>query len=204
MKVRPILFSGEMIRAILEDRKTMTRRIAKVTDYGCKDGFITPLCGHTPRKIADHVGYCPYGKIGDRLWVKETHYLYGRWVKNGFNKAGKQKWRFGYEQIKGVMFPDNPPEKICSKRGEIGWFKRPSIFMPRWACRIFLEITKRKVERLQEIMEEDALREGIIPSTIGVTNKTCFRFLWNSINGKKYPWKSNPYVWVISFRRLDK
>lgn len=72
IKERPILFNSPMVRAILDGRKTQTRRIAKVTSEGCKDGFITPLAGFAPRSIENHISYCPYGVTGDLLWVRET------------------------------------------------------------------------------------------------------------------------------------
>ena len=147
-KERPIIFSGPMIRAILEGRKTQTRRIVK------------PNC---LSKLS------PYGRTGDRLWVRET------W---GHNPEGP-----GYVYRSDGDFD----MKFHGDR----W--RPSIHMPRWASRITLEVTGVRVERLQDINEEDALAEGV---------EHAFRSLWESINGPG-SWDANPWVWVVEFRRVS-
>ncbi len=200
MKERPILFSAPMVRAILENRKTMTRRIVKphpkeiysdgnwypdrynYSEWWCfwgkKGTDVFNKCGLPQFK-------CPHGNDGDRLWVRETFYAENREII--------------HYRADGWQYEVDPSS---------GW--KPSMFMPRWASRIILEITKVKVERLQDISEEDAIKEG---SQIPVAElaKTCrqavwterqqFAGIWNSIN-KKYPWESNPWVWVISFKRI--
>lgn len=156
MKEKPILFSSPMIRAILDGKKSMTRRVIKpqppsassLEDY--KAEF----------SVAGHDYKCTYGQVGTAVWVKEAHYLYGYWEKNGLTKTGKQRWRFNYEWLQGVKYPDNPPQRICREKNQRGWFKRSSLFMPRWASRITLEITGIRVQRVQEISEEDAIAEG--------------------------------------------
>lgn len=184
----PILFSTSMVQAILEGRKTQTRRICKdngdtlvgyeyVTDCptypdtwagkqsGNYTGWIArfnniPLA--MPRK-------CPFGGVDDLIWVREEHYRFGYWVKNGLTKKGNQKWKFTHISG-GVMFSDNPPKDINhpirkSRDKEAPeaatWYKRLARFMPKFAARIWLEITEVRVERLQEITEEDAIAEGI-------------------------------------------
>jgi len=167
MKERPILFSTEMVKAILDGRKTMTRRVVK-----------------DPYKYITIPRPSPYGRVGDRLWVRETF----------------------------VIDADGMPDyRADCDSGVIAW--RPSIFMPRKLSRITLEITSVRVERLQEITEEDAIKEGAGPGHIlcspTIFNpetetpkdyRTGFSYLWDAINRKTYPWESNPWVWVISFR----
>lgn len=276
MEYLPILFSGDMPRSILEDRKTQTRRtkgldeinknpdIWEIINQGkvakcdwCEkeeklklldeDGVLCSLTGKPgilshayedswwacPRKNTYVVIFkhkktgeivkikCPYGVVGDRLWAKGTHYLYGKWVKNSKTKSGRQKYKFVCLKKEAKYF-DSPPRKICKKKNEIGWFKKPSIFMFRGASRITLEITDIKVERLQEITEEDAVKEGCdnqlakimaggddhndpdsgLEFSFIMSKKFLFQHLWDSINGKKYPWESNPFVWVRSFKRV--
>jgi hypothetical protein len=175
--------------------------------------------------MEDLLAGCPYGIPGDRLYVKETHYRWGRWVKNGLTKTGRQRWRFRVSGtapgLRGVRYLD---DKIspARKRTELGWHKRPSIFMPRFASRILLEITNVRVERLQEISEDNAKAEGI--ERIGGEYSCCpwrnyrigkrdemgmhcsapsrsFMTLWESINGPG-SWEANPLVRVVEFKRV--
>ena len=179
MKERPILFSGQMVRAILDGRKKQTRRVVKNPEYmGC----LTGDCPHDTRSecIAEITVFgatkCPYGIEMDRLWVRET--FAAPWGRSGvFYRADDKKEYDG------------------------NW--RPSIFMPRWASRITLEITEVRVERLQDISEEDAESEGTKYPAGGPTS--CYRmgysWLWESINGKG-SWDENPWVWCITFKRI--
>jgi hypothetical protein len=197
MTERPILFSTPMVKAILEGWKSMTRRVVK---------------GSGDAKACEKllIEDCPYGQVGDRLYVKETHYRFGHWVKNGLTKTGRQKWLFKPND-KEVRFMDNPPTVNVHKLGEkdaVGWFKRSSLFLPKELSRITLEITNIRVERLQEITEEDAKAEGCygtgrpdIQTALPLYTHT-FQRLWDSINGKTYPWSSNPWVWVIEFKKV--
>lgn len=196
MKERPIIFGGPMVRAILEGRKTQTRRIVKgrgiwsVEDAGdCSD-----------RKwpgYEDKYGIwcdmpCPHGYIGDRLWVRENAYYRLRddrvFYEDGTGKT-KDGWLIGAGQI--------------SKSH--GWKKRPSIHMPRWASRITLEITDIRVERLQDISEADAKAEGVTESIVLPGDRgsfvASFGYLWESIHGAG-SWAANPWVWVIEFQRF--
>ena len=122
---------------------------------------------------------CPYGQAGDHLWVRETFWKHETGAI--FYKADNDNIRNG--------------EKF-----------KPSIFMPRSASRITLEITNIRVERLQEISNEDSLSEGIaIPDEpVHFAPREYFKILWNNINSKKYPWSSNPWVWVIEFKKVEK
>ena len=193
MKERPILFSTENVKAILDDRKTQTRRVIKPQPPVSVNILPNALKGewwwyeHQGRRPQIK---CPYGQVGDRLWVRET--IYCDW-------GGEWRYKAGDAPVKGGDFD----------KGEYfdgdDMSPRPSIFMPRWASRITLEITDTRVERLQEITEEDVLEEGSIkglPVATGYANN--FKWLWNSLNAKRgYGWDFNPWVWVISFRRID-
>ena len=181
------------------------------------------LDNNTPRVQPDWVfslAKCPYGQVGSILWVRETHYRYGKWIKNGITKTGRQKWAIKpVENGFNVRYFENPPSYICKKKDEIGYFKRPAIFMPRKYARLFPEITEIRVQRVQEISEVDAVAEGANPGYI-LASPTIFhkrlpnytetpkdfrlgyQRLWDSINGKKYPWASNPWVWIIEFKKV--
>jgi hypothetical protein len=197
MKERPILFTGRMVPPVLADTKTMTRRIAKLN-----------LSGHVERKgrewhpdDPEAFNACPYGVPGDRLWVRETYAWSGdSSIPEADRIASGEVW---YRADGG-------------RGGGIRW--RPSIFMPRWASRILLEITGVRVERLQDISEADCWAEGIdavdgvfdesIPAMAQRMGRLCedaaptFACLWESINGTD-SWNANPLVWVVSFRRVE-
>lgn len=186
MKERPILFSGSMVRAILDGRKTQTRRVVtNARPYTATDNGIDILWATGSLR-------CPYGQPGDRLWVRETWCL--------------RPEGYGYRA-------DNNPDNNPLKWG-------PSIHMPRWASRITLEVTGVRVERVQDISEEDARAEGIratrlshgsvvyhtdsypTPNIYGSAQER-FVNLWHSINTPRgYPWESNPWVWVVAFKVL--
>lgn len=233
MKFIPILFSTPMVQAILDGRKTQTRRVVKPqpNESGISYMKNPPLNWEQvyktewkPWKLETEEGEtialnCPYGNPGDILWVRETYYAYGWWVKNGKTKSGKQKWKFvDFTEIDtegNYYYEDNKPEKIEKGRAEriMGWYKRPSLFMPKSACRIFLKITNVRVERLQDITEKDAKSEGIIDrGALGFTSfgidqsekaTEAFKYLWGKINGEQ-SWNDNPFVWVIEFERIEK
>ena len=225
MTERPILMSKLMIRAILDGRKSMTRRVVKGLDklavqhqqyhigqirYDTEDYFtrFEKLAGWSA--FADTSPYgtlvkCPYGQAGDGLYVKETHYRFGHWVKNGLTKTGRQKWLFKPNDNE-VRFMDNPPTvnvHRLSEKTAVGWFKRSSLFLPKSLARLHLEITNIRVERLQDIAPLDAIREGLEGEChFGDNWKERFGILWDSINSKTHPWESNPFVWVIEFRKV--
>lgn len=206
MKERPILFSGEMVRAILDGRKTQTRRLVKPQPtITFKDNDIA--IWDDPKTISTRTwngsegfnDFCPYGQVGDRLWVRETWAC----LKPNSNETGNINSIHTIAYKATDKYPDG-----------IKW--KPSIHMPRTASRITLEITGVRVERLQDISEEDAIAEGIEPSFMwtGVqryksyTSKThdltpilSFMSLWKSINGND-SWELNPYVWVIEFKQI--
>jgi len=219
MTTRPILFSGAMVRAILDGTKSQTRRIVKPQpESGCKIGTYTTLDsiewitvdGDGPVDAPNIT--CPYGQPGDRMWVRETWAWYG-----DITDHEVVLWRADAEYT-------------LEERGGQPW--RPSIHMPRWASRITLEITGVRVERLQAITEADAKAEGIERIHAGchsawknylfkgdpkkgqeITDKehrivgykspiASYQSLWNSINGPG-SWDANPLVWVIEFKRSE-
>ena len=220
---RPILFSGPMVRAILEGRKTATRRVVKPQpDSPCV--IASEICWMQGRVTCiwpapytlddgtrpDHHAICPYGQPGDRLWVRET------WASVPYGPA----------QIHGIDWPGVPdmrPRKVDERNrarvviyradggmpGDEVW--TPSIHMPRWASRITLAITRVRVERVQDITEADAIEEGGGPgympnasgSTTCVGHRPMFARLWNELNAPRgHGWSVNPWVWVIDFERI--
>ena len=165
-RARPILISGPMIRALLEGRKTQTRQIIKpqpTTHQGWEEepGWAWFWKNHDKGLLhSEFLDQCPYGKSGDLLWVREKSWQYGKWVKNGHTNAGRQKWKFRAANVCpfGEWVRFEPQPKI--DRQEEGFQSRPSIFLPKWASRLTLEITEVRVQRSQEISKEDAIAEG--------------------------------------------
>lgn len=207
VKERPILFSAPMIRAILraENPKTQTRRILLPSDI--PTGVRTLRWENQTAEELSHVARCKYGQPGDRLWVREKHVLLDR---DGWIDPAKPRDAMISGRRNGVGYADwehDPDSERCRK--ELGYKWRPSIHMPRWASRILLEITEVRVQRLQDITREDAIAEGIDPDATGnheVANRTSvenFSVLWDSINAKRVPWTSNPWVWALTFKRLE-
>lgn len=214
-KERPILFSGPMVRALLDGRKTQTRRVIKPQPDSVKNfGRAVPYRRASPPQDMASEKYevpivCPYGAPGDRLWVKET------WGLNDTIYGGDQpipKARPADLPPQGLVF--FATEDDTEIRNELRW--RPSIHMPRWASRLTLEITEVRVERLQDISKSDAEAEGIREPSLGewvetglwqVRRTQCeavttYCALWESINGAG-SWDANPWVWAVSFRVLE-
>lgn len=189
MKERPILFSGPMVRAILDGRKTQTRRVVKPQPFSNEEyrfNFPKPLRGGllACNYLSSHL--CPCGQPGDWLWVRETwcHEFEGGYLYRADDLSG-----LAPEFVDG----DGNPT------GRSGW--KPSIHMPRAASRITLEITGVRVERLQEISEDDAIAEGVVGHEEIQPASAYYRELWESINGHG-SWDANPWVWVVEFRRF--
>lgn len=223
MKERGMIFNGEMTRAILDGRKTQTRRIMKVqpsedftpmnmaleTDYKArwytpgivdKDGYLQPASKEVFGVSNENEGYsCPFGAVGDRIWVREAFRVHSRATDIAtlvYKASERNSWT---EQTHRV------PVAVCNKPATPEKWT-PSLHMPRWASRILLEITDVRVERLSSISEEDAGREGYPadPSPYGgrMDKWLWFRQLWDGI----YPeqsFKHNPWVWVIEFKRVE-
>lgn len=220
MKERGMIFNGEMVRAILDGRKTQTRRIMapQPADDIERSAFPNPdaigwksSLKHKHGSTTAH--FFPFGAVGDRIWVRETF----------------QGPLFDYEQMEAFLEDSSKFEKpeFCQYAADgghrpeyqdaddnlrYGW--RPSIHMPRWASRILLEITDVRVERLNAISQEDAQAEGMEltgwrptysdPDSGGevLTPYDNFAQLWASIYGDE-SWNSNPWVWVIEFKRVE-
>lgn len=214
MKERPILFSGEMVRAILDSRKTQTRRAIKFPQRMIDDGQLPQIYrghGDWPKGVGhefyvagtgNEVIDCPYGSPGDRLWVRET------WANGAKQKetdpliprnGGDARWAFKADY-------DN-------YLGPLKW--TPAIHMPRWASRITLEVSDVRVERLNAISFADCRAEGcrsdFMVDARGCMEADCngihygekyhYEHIWNALN-KTHPWASNPWVWAISFKLI--
>jgi hypothetical protein len=196
MKERPILFSAQMVKAILSGAKTQTRRA--VNPQPQPPGVLTTGDGCWRRMGRDGLAHvfdwereCPYGQAGDRLWVREV--WTGSFHLDSFHVAyaadGSERFTeapLGYILPKAALKPSN-------------WVT--PLFMPRWASRITLEITDVRVQRLQDISEKDAKAEGFTWEDVWKYSD-LFKELWDSINGKKHPWSENCWVWAITFKRI--
>jgi hypothetical protein len=208
LRERPILFSAPMVRAILAGSKTQTRRIVKFRQFGPTETKGYDWTFRDRRGLWQDVRsedlvrrWCHYGVPGDRLWVRETFYCDDYRHPNIPPEERTPEWR---EQM--LHFRADVPGGRFADAGywaEPGRWK-PSIHMPRWASRITLEITSVRVERLQEITEEDALAEGV--DSGGFTGphpaRAAFVHLWSEINGAE-SWHANPWVWVVAFKRVQ-
>lgn len=258
MSEKPIIFCGDMIRAILDVRKTQMRRIVKPLklnqdsgrpqwDKAWVDGhaYTDSEYLHLPYGGENCIGgetthriYSPYGQVGDLLWVREN-WRVGAWNENEeticidykADNFARKEWLKVSEDSDSEMFQrlwiqstndavkaGNEPDGEGNhhwKEGDSPCRWRSPLFMPKWAARIWLEITGVKVQRLQEITEEDAKAEGIYrPALLAETARGIYKKLWDKLNGirntnyelrtTKYAWRENPLVWVIEFRRIVK
>jgi hypothetical protein len=209
---RAILFSAPMVRAILAGTKTQTRRLVRHVPLGraewCPKVSTTGLAWVAYSELtgaAHEWGPHPaYAAPGDRLWVRET------WaVSRVFDRTRPSEIPTNTRDIPVWWAADGIAEESWMNRGR--W--RPSIHMPRWASRLTLEVTSVRVERLQDISEEDAVAEGAATpravksmrlmhggSAEHADARVWFKHLWDEINGTRAPWASNPWVWVVGFR----
>jgi len=192
MKERPILMSVDNVKAILEGRKTQTRRVLKPQPRRHWDRFCLDITwGFRVYTLQELSLLCPYGQVGDKLWVRETWATEHRLDTLTVSELGHAS------EIPLFYKADSPIQTILV----IGKW-RPSVFMPRWASRITLEITAIRVERLQEITRNDIKAEGLGMPTLPNSHLPYleFRDLWDSINALLgYGWETNPWVWVIVF-----
>lgn len=185
MKEYPILFKTEMVEAIWEGKKNITRRLVKRIPLDWLDNT-----GFDPEFVAmpeNHLS--PYGYNGDDLWVRET------WTQNGL---GYYRYRAGWkDKSKGPFTGPSVPEKFRGK-----W--KPNIFMPKSICRTWLHNLGVRIERLQDITNEDAIAEGIdMNKTPCIEPMNAYAILWDSINGSD-SWSKNPWVWVIKFIKYER
>lgn len=209
MKDRPILFNAEMVRAILDGRKTQTRRLMKPqpeiippeSEHGNPGYWIPFNAARTMVRNEDMYIACPYGLKWERLWVRET---FGTQVRRDA-LGGTGEFR--------VYRASNPDAvnytTACGKTVPVKW--KPSLHMPRWASRITLEITSVRIECLDDISEEDALAEGFVSDAkvnesgddyTGLYASDRFFETWQKIYGQK-SLLENPWVWVITFKRVE-
>ncbi|HEO9810787.1 TPA: morphogenetic protein [Klebsiella variicola] len=209
IREKGLIFNSEMVRALLDGRKTQTRRIIKPQPEATLSGSLSgkwlsrPLNGLLLPKIEDIAIHCPFGVVGDRIWVRETFQgpLFDYDLMDSYCKDPTpfEKPEFCVYKADGVPAPE-----FYDADDELHCCWRPSIHMPRWACRILLEITNVRVERLKSISDGDAIREGC--STADMMSGDCvadvFARLWASIYGSD-SWNANPWVWVIEFKRVE-
>ncbi|EOF9236843.1 hypothetical protein MA314_002450 [Klebsiella pneumoniae] len=219
MKERGMIFNADMVRAILDGRKTQTRRPIKwkqtrFTEIGEReDGSKWPW-SEDAEHACDFWHPCPFGAVGDRIWVRETFQgpLFDYDLMDNYCKDPTpfEKPEFCVYKADGVPAPE-----FYDADDELHCFWRPSIHMPRWASRILLEITDVRVERLNAINEHDAQAEGVAKLRGGfwkhyqpgwtqhqLSARGSFVTLWKSIYGDE-SWNSNPWVWVIKFKRIE-
>ena len=212
VKERPILFSGSMVRAIIEGRKTQTRRVIKPKhEFFVDDGHdginrVYYPCYVTGEPEPQEI-LCPYGSVGERLWVRET------WMPFDYDHRPPS---YAYRADVTQEGEDLRKEYVkCGRQYQ--W--RPSIHMPRKASRITLEITGVRIERLNDIDLADCIAEGIewkyrddktthwrdySGLDVSCTTSAYFSYqtLWESINGP-LSWSLNPWVWVVEFKRIE-
>ena len=224
MKSTPLLMTPTIVATCLAGIKTETRRV------------ILPQPKESWRHVAglrfctgDHLELgkcdgdvavkCRYGAAGDELWVKENHFRFGKWVKNGHTapkhvngewRPRRQKWRFKATTDE-VRFEDHPPQIVKLKKSDLGWRRRPSLFMARKLSRLTLVLDSVAVERVQDITEDAATAEGVAPKNYSEANargeclgsRNRFSSVWDKINGKRLGgsirWEANPFVFVLKF-----
>ena len=227
--MKSILLTGEMVRSTLAGLKTKTRRPLKPQPEGPPEGWYADAYNHSdrwcfwgPRGTKDSgrctlpLFKCPFGQVGDRLWVRETFCLEHQVEKDQlppFDDRRPIRWEYeGMESdpegadrwIQPHYRATDPTPQLAYEDSDgeptVRW--KPSIHMPRWASRITLEITDIRVERVQEITEEEAISEGFFPDD-GVSEVYCFSEAWDSLYAKKgLGVDDNPWVWVLTFRRV--
>ncbi|WP_315136786.1 hypothetical protein [Achromobacter marplatensis] len=212
MRERPILFSAPMVRALLAGNKTQTRRVAKpVRHPGWGNLYEPGVLAREPQHTIDLA--CPYGQPGGRLWVREAFRFAASLDRLSPNDVGEKALDAGYNtpwaptqfeadgSRAGAWHGFDTPPTVTTP-GKL----RPGIHMPRWACRLVLEVTGVRLERLNEISDDDIASEGIQEWIDGGVDhdgypRDAFRSLWESINGAG-SWQANPWVWVVEFRVL--
>jgi len=232
VRERPIIFTGESVRAILAGRKTQTRRV--VTDAtSCGNYYPPSCCEMTSSLVFADPGPSPAGSAGpylhapvmrerdgtDIAHLGSVDRIYPRWWVGDHAWVRESGWqpkepserdlREGADTWPRYAYDADEPLGVCYS--EWGWKHRPSIHMPRWASRLTLELTDVRVERVQDISEDDAIAEGIEvvnrlvvrpdTRTIEQSPRAAFSGLWDSINAKRgYGWDANPWVWALTFK----
>jgi len=232
LKEKPIGFTNAMAAAILAGQKTMTRRLIHPQPrvYTAGDGLPAVLAWSHPgatntnsksagmyfytfnstnqefaEKLAEQ---CPY-QPGDKLWVREEHYLWGHWVKNGTTKTGKKKWKFvGNDISEGCLYSDNPPKKFRISMDKEDpeadhWYKRNPRFMPKKYARLWLEVESVDAQQIQSISDEDAAKEGLVKVT---KDKVLWKYGVGDFDGLPggigWPWQNWSTTIGTAFMRL--
>lgn len=190
MRESPLLFTAPMVRAILDGTKTQTRRLVKRVPLDWLESGFTPEYVALPGN-----DLCPHGRPGDHIWVRETHFI------NDYRGAGVPEDERAETEL---VYAATDMDYVRNLEDDEGFAWRPSIHMPRWACRIVLEVTGVRVERLQDISAEDCIAEGLRTNLrehdAVMDLRDQFRELWASTGGD---WDANPWVWVVEFRRVE-
>jgi hypothetical protein len=227
----PLIFTGSVLQAHARGIKTCTRRDMRIQppNEPKHHSVLAPVPGadrsfkwmveENGKQRSYFDASCPYGKVGDRLLIRETFLAYGHWVRRFSDKKGRMEWHFHDQTLatgRTYQF-SKPPNWSPIKRidNHLDWWIRPSIFMPRAACRFTAEITEVGVERLQEISDRDAVAEGLIqlPASgryvitegeqyFGMADRdprVVYAELWDRIMGAG-AWEMNPWVWKLRYR----
>lgn len=236
--MKGIMYSKELLPLVFSGQKTVTRRVinpqpikvvTELKEHSGVKGYWIPytsdnrLVNNNAGSRKNDCGYYPRYHAGEIVYVKEAHYLYGHWLKNGLTKTSKQKWVFeALNNGVNIRYLDNPPNHICKEKTETGYFKRTPLFLPVWAARKYQKVLSVRAERLQEITEEDAKKEGastfpwwdgehtlskepVIAPNFPSCYLNGFAKLWDSINSKRgYSWKSNPWLFRYEMQLVEK
>jgi hypothetical protein len=195
-----------MVRAILAGAKTQTRRVVKYKPGSSLDTLVN-------RRDPASLVCCPYGVPGDRLWVREACLIWGGGAGGDSEVLYQddEDWSVAEKECRHVLLK----RVVQMKLPKVGWWRKvPSIYMPRWASRITLELTEVRVQRVQEITDEDARAEGaeewhascpeIEAHNRSGNYRNGFHDIWDSVNAKRgFPWSSDPWVWALTFRRVQ-
>lgn len=238
VRERPILLSSPMIRAILDGRKTQTRRAVSPRGWNPNRMTLSKVVHHSESRIGTQAYFgddnwgapCPFGSPGERLWVRET------WAAHPLDESepparilfAADGANYDFDVVGNARRGPRNLDRVDETGEWVVERWRPSIHMPRWACRLTLEITSARVERLQDISDADIEAEGTSAwveaggvvytpvagfdgaqlnddgKTITVKpNRVCFASLWDSVSPANLRWRSNPWVWVVSFKRLE-
>jgi hypothetical protein len=226
VRERGIIMQAESVLATLDGRKTQTRRIVKLKPWMARDAMTRDAAWADPgigaggylkvprgQDNTAHRLYCPYGAVGDRLWVRETAWFDREMMPllgylRCFFEGGDVRHEGDPTTAKAPGLPGSHVASVFNLNTAL--VRRSSIFMPRWASRLTLQITGLRVERLQAISDADTLAEGVRSHTTSddtatgaASRRQVYRNLWDSLNAKRgYGWDANPWVWVIGYRRL--
>jgi len=224
-----LLMTAENGQKLYDRVKTQTRRLnglGEVNEHADGPGSFEVMAHspespwwsliHKTKTVTEGGGIisvkCPY-RVGERRYIREPHYLYGRWTRDGHTKTGKPKYRFIADRSKGACYPNNPPPRVCTRKSAVGWFRRPGMFMFEWAARTIVEITEVRIQQVQEISADDAIDEGadmpFLPREDGGLEATrerirtiAFPVLWDSVHGAG-AWERNDWVWAVTMRRVQ-